>query len=283
MTPQLPLCCSPASFKLLSRYASSERPDAIESPQALVDGAIAVAMHQVEGIDPKAVDETLQGYADLIQSRVRGPQEQALIAHLHEFLFEEMGFNGNTEDYYNPVNSYLPVVLETKRGLPITLSLIYVDVARRLDLDAWGVALPGHFLAAVRSGNSIMLVDPFAGGKIVTIDEAHERVKLLLGEEGEWSDEYLQPATNRHWLTRMIQNLLNVFTNTSRYTDVAAMLEMEMLLWPDQRQLERDLALVLARCGLSRPASKLLDQYLQANPDDPQRAQLQQLLTVLAA
>jgi regulator of sirC expression with transglutaminase-like and TPR domain len=281
MKPHLPLCCAPAAFKLLSRHAADESDDTLESPQALLEGAIAVAMHQVEDIEPRAVEETLQGYADLIQSRVRGTQEQAILAHLHEFLFEELGFAGNTDDYYNPINSYVPVVLETKRGLPITLALIYVDVARRLGLDAWGVALPGHFLAAVRTGDSVMLVDPFAGGKIVTVDEAHERVKLLLGDEEEWTDEYLQPASNRHWLTRMIQNLLNVFTNSSRYADVAAMLEMEMVLWPDQHQLERDLALVLARCGLSRPASKLLDQYLQANPDDPQRTQLQQLLAVL--
>lgn len=276
MTPQIPLCCTPDAFKLLA-----EQVDDIEAPDALLRGAIAVAMHQVDDVDIAKVDEALQGFADIVQSRVRGSQEQALIAHLHEHLFEELGFRGNTSDYYNPLNSYLPIVLETHQGLPITLSLIYVDVARRLGLDAWGVALPGHFLAAVRTGDSLMLVDPFEGGKVVSIDEAHARVKHLLGDEETWSEEYLQPASNRHWLTRMIQNLLNVFTNTGRYNDVAAMLEMEILLWPEQHQLERDLALVLARCGLSRPASKLLDQYLQANPDDPQRTQLQQLLQVL--
>ena len=278
MKPQIPLCCTPESFQLLSQQLSE-----IETPSALLQGAIAVAMHQMDEVDPATVEETLQGYADIVQSRVRGVQDQALVAHLHEHLFEELGFKGNTSDYYNPLNSYLPVVLEARQGLPITLSLIYVDVARRLGLDAWGVALPGHFLAAVRSGDGLMLVDPFAGGKLVTPDEAHARLKEQFGDDVEWSDELLQPASNRHWLTRMIQNLLNVFTNTSRYADVAAMLEMEMLLWPDQHQLERDLALVLARCGLSRPASMLLDQYLQSNPDDPQKKQLKELLDVLGS
>jgi regulator of sirC expression with transglutaminase-like and TPR domain len=277
MKPHLPLCCTPDAFKLLHRHVGD-----IESPEALLAGALAVSMHQVEDVNPKQVDQTLQGHADIVRSRVRGSQEQAMIAHLHDYLFDELGFTGNTDDYYNPLNSYLPVVLQTKRGLPIALSLIYVNVAQRLGLDAWGVALPGHFLAAVRtSDDAILLVDPFTGGTVVSPDEAHERVKELLGDD-EWSDEYLLPASNRHWLTRMIQNLLNVFTNTSRYADVAAMLEMEILLWPEQHQLERDLALVLARCGLSRPASKLLDQYLQSNPDDPQRTQLQQLLQVLS-
>jgi regulator of sirC expression with transglutaminase-like and TPR domain len=278
MKPHLPLCCSPVAFKLMNRQLED-----IESPEALLQGAIAVAMHQVDEVDGDKIEETLQSYADMIQSRVRGPQEQALIAHMHEYLFDELGFTGNTEDYYNPLNSNIAAVLESKRGLPITLSLIYVDVARRLGLDAWGVALPGHFMAAIATNETLMLVDPFAGGKLVTKEEAHERVKLLLGENEEWSDEYVQPASNRHWLTRMIQNLLNVFTNTGHYADVAAMLELEILLWPDQHQLERDLALVLARCGLARPASKLLDQYLQANPDDPQKKQLQQLLQVLGS
>jgi len=278
MKPQIPLCCTPNAFTLLSQQLED-----VESPDSLLKGAIAVSMHQLDDVDVASVEETLQGYADIIQSRVRGSQEQALIAHLHEHLFEELGFRGNTSDYYNPLNSYLPIVLETRQGLPIILSLIYVDVARRLGLDAWGVALPGHFLAAIRTGDSLMLVDPFERGKLVTADEAHARIKELLGDEETWSEDYLQPASTRHWLTRMIQNLLNVFTNTGRYNDVAAMLEMEILLWPEQHQLERDLALVLARCGLSRPASKLLDQYLQANPDDPQRTQLQQLLEVLGS
>src|SRR5206468_6452152 len=103
------------------------------------------------------------------RSRVRGGQPQALLVHLHEYLFTELGFAGNIEDYYNPYNSYLPSVLATKRGLPITLSLVYKIVAERLGLRAWGVGLPGHFLIGVECepGNK-MLVDTFASGRIIT-------------------------------------------------------------------------------------------------------------------
>ncbi len=118
MNPSLPMCCSPEAFKLLGRQAK-----VIDSPDALLHGAIAIAMHQLDDVDPSAIDATLQGYVDSIRSRVRGAQPQALMAHLHEFLFEEQGFAGNTEDYYGPANSYLPAALQTKRGLPITLSL----------------------------------------------------------------------------------------------------------------------------------------------------------------
>jgi regulator of sirC expression with transglutaminase-like and TPR domain len=92
----------------------------------------------------------------------------------------------------------------------------------------------------------------------------------------------LRPATNRHWLTRILQNLLHIFGSKRQYTEVAAILEMEMLLWPNQGHLQRDLALVLARIGLARPASVWLNAYLRSNPDDPQRTDLKQWLDVLS-
>jgi len=277
MSPSLPLCCSPQSFHLLAKQLPT-----VNSSDALLNGAIAIAMHQMEDVDPAAVDATLQYYADTVRSRVRGSQTQALMAHLHEYLFEELGFAGNVDDYYNPSNSYLPAVLATKRGLPITLSLVYKIVAERIGLRSWGVGLPGHFLMGVQDGESTLLIDPFAAGRILTAEEAHGRLQETFGPEVEWSEELLRPASNRHWLTRMLQNLLNVFGAKNHYADVAAVLEMEMLLWPEQCHLQRDLGLVLARCGLSQPASVWLDRYLQTNPDDPQKGQLQELLHVLS-
>jgi regulator of sirC expression with transglutaminase-like and TPR domain len=278
MNPSLPQCCKPAAFKLLARQAQ-----AINSPQALLTGAIAISMHQLDEVNCAGVETTLERYAQVVRSRVRGSQPQALLAHLHDVLFEEEGFAGNTDDYYNPSNSYLPSVLQTKRGLPITLSLLYKNIADRLGLRAWGVGLPGHFLIALaQESDQPMLIDPFAAGRVLTIDEAHERMKELLGPEAEWSDELVQPASNRHWLTRVLQNLLHVFGTSNQYSEMAAILEMEMLLWPGQDHLQRDLALVLARIGLARPASVWLNEYLKNNPNDPQKTDLKQLLDVLS-
>jgi regulator of sirC expression with transglutaminase-like and TPR domain len=276
MNQTTPLCCSADAFKLLARQLPI-----INSPDALLNGAIAISMHQMEKVSVAAIDRQLQRYVDKVRSRVRGSQPQALLAHLHEVLFEEEGFRGNTEDYYNPLNSYLPAVLETKKGLPITLSLLYKIVAERLGLRAWGVGLPGHFLVAMETDGAIMLVDSFAGGRTLTADEAHDRMIEQFGPELEWTQDMLRPASNRHWITRMLQNLLNLFGTGNHYADVAAVLEMEMLLWPQQQHLQRDLALVLARCGFSQPASVWLDRYLKGNPDDPQKTELRQLLDVL--
>jgi regulator of sirC expression with transglutaminase-like and TPR domain len=276
MTPNLPLCCTSRSFRLLSKQLPT-----INSPDALLSGAVAIAMHQMPDAEVGAVDAVIQKHADIVRSRVRGGQPQAMLAHLHEYLFGELGFTGNTDDYYAPSNSYLPAVLESRRGLPITLSLVYKLVAERVGLRSWGVGLPGHFLVGIECDGTPMLVDAFAGGRILTADEAHERMMEMFGPEVEWSEELLRPASNRHWLTRILQNLLNVFGSTGHYADVAAVLEMEMLLWPEQSHLQRDLGLVLARCGLSQPASAWLDRYLRTNPDDPQKKQIKELLEVL--
>lgn len=276
MKPTYPLCCSPRAFALLSKQVPQ-----LETPDALLHSAIAVATHHMKEVDVGRVEGQLQGFVDTVRGRVRGRQPQALLAHLHEVLFGEEGFTGNSDDYYNPANSYLPAVLETKKGLPITLCLIYKTVAERLGFDVWGVGLPGHFLVGMNFEGSRLLVDPFCGGRLVTEAEAEERIKAIFGEGVEWNEQLLSPTPNRHWLTRMLQNLLNLFGSNSSYADVGAILEMEMLLWPEQERLQRDLALVLARIGLSQPASAWLDHYLRNNPDDPQQTDLRQLLEVL--
>lgn len=277
MKPPFPLCCTPRAFELLTQAANM-----IDSPDALLHGAAAIAMHQMEHAELADVDSAIQIHVDAVRARVRGHQPQALLAHLHAYLFEEQMFCGNTENYYATSNSYLPAVLETHRGLPITLCLLYKLIGERLGLRIHGIGLPGHFLAGVDVDGSLMLVDPFAGGREVTQDEAHAKLQEMFGPDVEWTSELLQPVNNRQWLTRILQNLLRTFGAAGHYADVAAVLEMEMALWPGQDHLQRDLALVLARIGLAKPASLWLDNYLKHNPDDPQKPDLEQLLEVLS-
>ncbi len=277
MNPVLPMCCAPAAFELLSRQIPM-----VESPDGLLNGAIAISMHSMPNVDPKKVDTTLQRYADRVRLSVHGCQPQAKLAHLHHLLFETEGFIGSVRDYQNVANSCLPAVLKSRRGLPITLAVIYKAIATRLGLTAWGVGAPGHFLVGMESEGKPILVDVFAGGRVIAESEALERVHQMFGDELAWEGSLLPRVSHRQWLTRLLQNLLNLFGGMGQYADVAAVLEMEMLLWPEQEQLQRDLGLVLARQGLSQPAMAWLDFYLKNNPDDPQRTDLMQLLDVLA-
>jgi regulator of sirC expression with transglutaminase-like and TPR domain len=273
-----PLCCDASAFRAL--FDARRRIDTLDG---LIDGAIAIARHGDPTLDADAARETLDEIADDIRSSVRGSQPQALVAHLHDRLFVAHGFVGNTLNYHDPANSYLPAVVETGRGLPITLSLIYKIVGEKAGLKVRGLGLPGHFCAGVELDGKVMIVDAFYGGRVLNHREAQDRIRDTYGPNVEWSEQLLEPVTHRHWLTRMMQNLLHTFGAQDKMRDVAAMLEMELLLWPEQTHLQRDLALVLARTGHVGQASMWLTKYLSANPEDPQREDLEQLLEVLTA
>jgi regulator of sirC expression with transglutaminase-like and TPR domain len=232
-----PVYCRPEAYALFA-----EQMRAVESSRGLLRAAVALSMHELPDARPEAVEAKIQSLADRVRSRVRSNQAQALLAHAHDVLFEEEGFRGNSDDYYNPLNSYLPAVIEQKRGLPITLTLLYKSVMERLGVRVMGVNAPWHFLAGVElaepaavpgetsGGERMMLVDTFGGGGAVSRDEAFNFIERAAGAPVPHSDELLRPATHRQWLRRMLQNLQHVFSRTGRREDLAAMLELMRLL-----------------------------------------------------
>ena len=280
LKPQLnqPLCCSKKAHQAMSLVALD-----VEARGSLFDGAVAIAQHGIASVSKSEIEDSVDELADQINARVRGSQWQARIAHLHDVLFDQEGFVGNTLNYHDTANSYLPRVLESRRGLPITLSLVYKLVAERVGLEVRGIGLPGHFIVGVESPDGMMLIDPFFGGALITPAEAQDRIRDTYGADVSWSDELLEPISTKHWITRMIQNLLHSHSQAGRMSDVAAMIELQMLLWPEQPHLQRDLGLVLARMGLVQPASRWLGRYLDLCPDDPHKGDLEQLLQALAA
>jgi len=202
----------------------------LDAPGALLRAAVAVSMHELADADPLAVESRIDEYAARVCERVKTGEARAYLAHLHAVLFEEEGFCGEEGSYYDPQNSYLPVVLERKRGLPIALTLLYKEVGERVGLAVEGVNAPGHFLAAVEADGHRMLVDPFGAGRVLTRDEAFARIARVSGRTLPQDDDILRPASPRQWLARMIQNLLHVFSQRDRDRDVAAMLELRDLL-----------------------------------------------------
>jgi regulator of sirC expression with transglutaminase-like and TPR domain len=255
----------------------------IKTSQALLNCAVAISLQNNEKLDPAEIDTVLDRYAQTVRARVRGPQPQALLAHLHQLLFDEAGFTGNSDDYYVAENSFISEVLETRKGLPITLSLIYKLICDKLGIVCRGVGLPGHFIVCVELDGRPMLVDPYFDGEVLSVEDAQQRMRETVGEEAEWSDDYLQPVSNLQWVTRMLQNLLHVYATNGNYFQLAAMLELEIALWPEEPRLQKDLAQVLARLGMSSAASAWLSAYLRGNPNDPDKTYLEQLLAVLSA
>lgn len=202
----------------------------IETLDGLIAAAVAVSMHELPHASIEAVDRELWKYASLVRSRAPSGRPEALLAHLHQLLFDEAGFIGNSEHYYDPANSYLPSVLERKRGLPITLTLIYKAVAERAGLCVAGINAPLHFMAGVEEGESIMLIDPFFAGRVLSRDEAFERIEQAAGRTIARVDQMLPKATHRQWLSRILQNLISLFQHEHRDRDFRAMVELRGIL-----------------------------------------------------
>ncbi len=232
-----PLHCRPYAFEALAAEL-----EGIDTTRGLVRCAVAVAMHQLDDADPDAVEAQIITLATSIRDRVNTDQPRALLAHAHAVLFDEARFAGNTDDYYHPDNSYLPRVLETRQGLPITLVLLYKAVLETLGLRVVGINAPGHFLAGVQDAENgpadpagspkavRLLIDPFHGGKMLSREEAFARIEEIAGGMVARDDALLRPATHTQWLIRLIQNLVTAFDKLGRRDDMNAMLELRSLV-----------------------------------------------------
>src|SRR5205085_5715619 len=133
----------------------------LHTPEALARAAIAISMNALDDVDPQRVEQRLQVLALRVIERSPSRRAAAVLANMHAVLFEEEGFMGEHQQYYNALNSYLPAVLNSRRGLPVMLSLIYKIVGASAGLTIEGINSPGHFMVRVQCDSSWMIVDPF--------------------------------------------------------------------------------------------------------------------------
>lgn len=226
---QSPAFCRPAAFASLA----SEGPT-LDQTRSLFRAAWAVALHDCPEADVRHGEATIERLASTVRARVRSRSQEALIAHLHDVLFDVYGLAGEEQEYYDPRNSYLPEVLERRRGLPITLTLVYKAVAQQLDVAVYGINAPGHFLAEVVAQGpqrrTSMYVDAFYGGVVLEPPEALERIAQTTGHPVAASRKLLARATHRQWLGRMLNNLQATFASAGRERDLLAMQELQQLL-----------------------------------------------------
>jgi regulator of sirC expression with transglutaminase-like and TPR domain len=210
----------------------------IDTAVGLFRTAFAIARHEQPDASVDDAEQFVAELAETVRNRVHTANTDAKLAHLHDLLFDVVGFTGNVDDYYNPANSYLPDVLRTRRGLPITLTLIYKCVAERVGLTVRGINSPGHFLAAVRAATpsepegprAWMYVDPFYSGELLDSADVCRRIAETTGLVADNPAQWLAPATHRQWVSRILNNLQAVFAHTGRERDLFAMQELQVLL-----------------------------------------------------
>jgi regulator of sirC expression with transglutaminase-like and TPR domain len=195
----------------------------------------------------------------------------ANIAGLNRLLYEEEKFAANEKEYDDPRNSYLNDVLDRKLGIPITLSILYQEVARRCGLPVVGVGFPGHFLTKYLAASGEILVDPYRGGAILSIRDCEEKLKAQFGQEAEFRASFLSVSSTKQTLTRMLNNLKGSFFRRRDFARVMLIIEMALAVEPGSRQEIHDRGMVYFLVRRYSEALADLQAYLDKSPsDDPQ-------------
>jgi regulator of sirC expression with transglutaminase-like and TPR domain len=250
----------------------------------LDEAALALAEEEYPRLDVGAALARLDALAARV-AEVAGerPRPVAKLKAIRAVLAEEEHFDGNREHYHDPRNSFLNEVLDRRTGLPITLSVLYLEVARRVGLRLEGVGFPGHFLVKyVSASGAEVFVDPFNHGEALSPEECVSRFRAASGGRP-FDPRYLAAVTPPQILGRMLHNLKRVYLEANDQVRAYWVIDRLLLLSPAQPAEIRDRGLVAARLGAVGPASRDLSRYLDQVPGAPDADEVRALLSTLRA
>jgi regulator of sirC expression with transglutaminase-like and TPR domain len=230
-----------------------------EQSLRLDEGAFLIAAHAYPDLDVEAEMARLDALADSCPE----PSFDGVVGH----VFETLGFRGNAEDYGDPRNSYLNDVLDRRLGLPITLSVVLIELGRRLGVPFVGIGLPGHFVVR-HEGVPPVLLDPFEGGRVLTPRDCAERVAEIYGEAVAFTPRLLEPVGTRAVLARMLANLKQRFTITGDGVSAEWALRLRTAIPEVDRREVGELAGAQAAIGRFRAAAETLEGLAAELPDD---------------
>ena len=255
-----------------------ERLAALPDPDIdLAEAALWIAAEGRPGLD---VAQALRGL-DTLAERARPtveaqPEETGRIEALNRMLFEEEGFRGNRDGYYDVENRDLGLVLERRTGIPITLCIVYVEIAQRLGLHATGVGFPGHFLAKV-VGEREIVVDAFEG-RTLGEAECQERLQAAMGPDARFDRSWLRAATHKETLARILSNLKHIHIGSGDHARALACVDRILLLAPDAPLELRDRGLLYAALEAYRAADIDLTRFLSLAPKHPSASAVEEKL-----
>jgi len=248
-------------------------------------GALEIARIAYPDLQPEGHLADLARLAEAVRPAIdaRMPPEDIALA-VGDHLFRTCGFHGNTEDYYDPRNSFLNDVLERRTGIPISLSVVFIEVSRRLGLAVEGVGFPGHFLVRVAGQRGSLLLDPFFGGRRVDQAELLERLRALPGrpEMRELPPEALRTTPTPDILARMLRNLLQVYLDRDDPPHALATVDLLLVLVPDSPDDLRTRGSLYERLGCVPAAAADFRRYLDLAPDTPTADDIRERLVRLA-
>jgi len=242
----------------------------------LARACLMIAEDAYPGLDVEGYVNEVARLALRLNARlVRGAGAEEKLVALNEFLFDELGFSGNADDYYDPRNSYLNEVIDRRTGIPLTLSVLYIEMGRKIGLPLEGVSFPGHFLVRVRMRGGMLVLDPFAGGDPQSEDELRVRLERVVPREATGGvpvrdlplEQFLEPATNRQILARLLRNLKGIYRQAKRPERMLDVLNRALVVTPDSTSDLRDRGIVYQQLQCYRAALQDLTDYIARDPD----------------
>jgi regulator of sirC expression with transglutaminase-like and TPR domain len=247
-------------------------------PGRLDRAALDLATIHFPDLQPEPFLDQLNDLASRLGDRLRNFNDgRDFVETAQRFLFGELGFHGNEEDFFDPLNSCLNQVLERRTGLPITLSVLYMEIARRLQMPVFGIGLPRHFVLQFDDGNYSTYIDPFHGGRAITALDCF----TLAGAEVA-DPALLQRVSKKQIAVRMLQNLHRVYVRTRDFTRAVATLDLMIAAAPDTAAWYQARGALLVELGRWQAARSNFETYLALAPEAQDRAQVVEQLQWLA-
>jgi regulator of sirC expression with transglutaminase-like and TPR domain len=238
-----------------------------DSAIPLAEAALLMACEEYPQLDLSPYLDQLDHMASVVQESLRAADSPVrTIERINSVLFEEFGFRGNTDDYYDPRNSFFNDVLDRRMGIPITLSAVYLEISRRLNFPIAGVGMPGHFVVKYSDRTDEFFVDPFHQGEILTRDDCRERIRQMYGDAFEFSDGLLGRVTNRQILERMLNNLKMIYLKAQAFDKCLNILDMMLIVEPNDAEQYRDRGLLRLQVRQFAGAVHDLDHYVRNCP-----------------
>lgn len=242
----------------------------------LAEAALIMACEEYPQLELSPYLDMLDHIAEAAQEKLTSSDEpMETVRKINQVLFESFGFRGNTEDYYDPRNSFFNDVLDRRVGIPITLSAVYIEVSRRLNFPIAGVGLPGHFIVKYFNPHEEIFIDPYNRGEILTREDCRARIHELYGDAVEFSDRLLGRVTNRQILLRMLNNLKDIYLKGHAIDKCLSIVDMMLMVDSEDLTQFRDRGLLRLQLRQFEGAGKDLQHYLQHSPHAEDREEIE--------
>lgn len=248
----------------------------------LLRAAFEIARDEYPELDFTAYDRQLDHYAHALAARLPdNPTPSEQLSALNRYLFHELGFAGNDDDYYDPRNSYMNDVFDRRLGIPISLAIVQIELARRAGVPLEGVSFPGHFLVRLPVEEGLLVLDPYHKGRSIDADELRLRAQAHLG--GADVDDHvlasiLAPASHRSIIARMLRNLKGVYTESETWDKALRCADRLVKLDTGATVDLRDRGMLYLRIGHVAAARADLERYLAALPNADDAATIRDAL-----